>query len=318
MSARTAHTATDVAEPTRPPEQWATVEGVKVRWVDHPGPGGDRPVFVLVHGLGGSLTNWDWLAPLLAEHGRVIALDLGGFGLTEVGAEAASVEANRRLLGGFLRALDLPPVILVGNSMGGMVAAYQGHEDPSTVSGVVLIDPALPLHPRHRAHPLVLLGFGIYMVPPLGRRFLDERAKRLPVEQMATESIALVVAHMSKVPDWLLRHHIREATVRAEQVAAAPSTTFLPAARSVVTTSARRSYAKVLDTLPGPVLLIHGDQDKLVNVGSARSLAARHPEWAYAEGEDLGHCPMFEDAPWVRDQILAWAGERGLLTAASR
>ena len=37
--------------------------------------GGEGPVIVLVHGLGGSHLNWLALAPLLARRGRVVALD---------------------------------------------------------------------------------------------------------------------------------------------------------------------------------------------------------------------------------------------------
>ena len=43
---------------------------------------GSGPTFVCVHGLGGSLLNWVPVAPGLARHGRVLAVDLAGFGLT--------------------------------------------------------------------------------------------------------------------------------------------------------------------------------------------------------------------------------------------
>src|SRR5712691_9739056 len=91
------------------------------RWADVGGPvhyrewagSEDGPVFVCVHGLGGSNLNWALVAPGLASRGRVLALDLAGFGLTPMGGRGSGVGANRRLLGRFLRALDLPPIVLV-------------------------------------------------------------------------------------------------------------------------------------------------------------------------------------------------------------
>ena len=55
-----------------------------VHWVDFGGRDGG-PTFVLVHGLGGSHLNWALVAPGLADRGRVVAVDLAGFGLTPAG-----------------------------------------------------------------------------------------------------------------------------------------------------------------------------------------------------------------------------------------
>src|SRR5206468_1501811 len=54
-----------------------------VAYVEWPSerPGGGGPTFVCVHGLGGSHVNWMLVGPRLAAHGRVLALDLAGFGL---------------------------------------------------------------------------------------------------------------------------------------------------------------------------------------------------------------------------------------------
>lgn len=296
-----------MTEPSVRADQWVEVAGTSVRYVEHEGPGAG-PTYVLVHGLGGALINWDALAPLLAEHGRVLALDLGGFGLTRVDAQRASVEGNQELLAGFLRALELPPVVLIGNSMGGMVAAMQAACAPETVAELVLVDPALPGHPRHRPHPLVLAVFSIYLVPPVGRRMLAARASKVTPERAVRDTFSLVTHDRNRVPAWLLRRHVDLAKARVGEFGPEADATFLAAARSVVTTVLRRpAYARLLDTIRCPVLLLHGAHDRLVNVTAARAAARAHPEWTYAEGGDLGHCPMFEDPEWVRDHILAFS-----------
>jgi pimeloyl-ACP methyl ester carboxylesterase len=63
-----------------PESRWVEVGG-PVHYREWPGPA-DGPTFVCVHGLGGSMVNWALVAPGLARRGRVLALDLAGFGLT--------------------------------------------------------------------------------------------------------------------------------------------------------------------------------------------------------------------------------------------
>src|SRR5436305_207599 len=99
-----------------PESRWVDVAGGPVHYREWGGPA-EGPTFVLVHGLGGSLLNWAQVAPGLAAWGRVVALDLAGFGLTPLGDRSADVRSNRRLLGGFIETMGLAPVILVGNSM---------------------------------------------------------------------------------------------------------------------------------------------------------------------------------------------------------
>src|SRR6266540_5191376 len=111
-----------------PESRWADVNG-PVHYREWDGPP-DGPTFVCVHGLGGSHLNWAGVAPRLAEHGRVLALDLAGFGLTRTEGRGTGVGSNRSLLDAFLRALHLPPVVLAGNSMGGQISLIQAAHAP--------------------------------------------------------------------------------------------------------------------------------------------------------------------------------------------
>src|SRR4051812_39701245 len=64
--------------------------------------GGQGPTMVLMHGLGGCHLNWLPAAPMLANHGRVLALDLLGFGRTCAAGRSHGLEAQRAMLGQFL------------------------------------------------------------------------------------------------------------------------------------------------------------------------------------------------------------------------
>jgi pimeloyl-ACP methyl ester carboxylesterase len=116
-----------------------------VHWVefgDEDASGRDGTPIVFVHGLGGSHLNWCLIGPQLAEGRRAVALDLNGFGLTPGTRATSNVHHNAMLLNRFVREITGTPVILVGNSMGGLISILQASAEPDIVAGLVLIDPA--------------------------------------------------------------------------------------------------------------------------------------------------------------------------------
>ncbi|TWE10150.1 alpha/beta fold hydrolase [Rudaeicoccus suwonensis] len=290
---------------TQPRDRYIDIDGVRVRYVLDAGPG-QGPTFLLVHGLGGSLENWGDVIPLLAQRGRVVALDLGGHGLTQVEPRKAVVSANLTLLQRFAHVVCDGPVVVVGNSMGGLLAGQLAALDKRLVAGAVLVDPVIPLSPGALPEPLVAVGFGIYATPRLGPWFMADRAAKVPVEVMARQVLSLVASDIHRVSDRLLEAHIESARRRRELVPDGDAA-FLSAAKSVLLATARRGdYARRMDTILAPVLLLHGDRDRLVSVKAARSLAARHPHWRYVEGAGIGHTPMLDWPDWTSEQILAW------------
>ncbi|WP_353828747.1 alpha/beta fold hydrolase [Agromyces sp. SYSU T0242] len=128
--------------------------------------GAGRPTFVLVHGIGMGHRYWSDLADALAREGRVLALDLPGFGdapeppsphsMRESGEHlAALVEAER----------DGGPVVLVGHSMGTQVVAEAAAQRPELVDAVVLIAPTV--NPRERS--ALMQGIRLLEDPSLTR-----------------------------------------------------------------------------------------------------------------------------------------------------
>ncbi|MFY9588857.1 MAG: alpha/beta fold hydrolase, partial [Actinomycetota bacterium] len=82
--------------------RWIELDG-PVHYAAWDGPS-EGPTFVLVHGLGGSHANWMSVGPALAERGRVLAVDLAGFGRTPPAGRRSTIGANRRLLHRFIHA----------------------------------------------------------------------------------------------------------------------------------------------------------------------------------------------------------------------
>ncbi len=265
----------------------------------------DAPPIVCVHGLGGSHLNWAPLGCRLAEHARVLAPDLAGFGLTEPLGRRTGIPDNAALLHRFLAEVAREPVLLVGNSMGGMISTVAAAARPEAVRGLVLVDPALP---RPRGVPPDRVVFGTFMryaVPVLGERFLASRRRTLSPEQAVQQVIDICFADPSRVPDELVEASVELVRTRAEMPG--QDKAFLAAARSLLRINARPArYRAAMRAVQAPVLMIHGELDRLIPVEAARQEAVRNPSWRLEVLPGVGHVPQMEAPEQVSRLVLDW------------
>ncbi len=294
---------------------WADIDG-PVHYVDHGGPA-DGPLLVCVHGLGGSLLNWAALAPLLTGTCRVVALDLAGFGHTRGGSRSTSVQANQLLLHRFLTEVSGSPVILVGNSMGGLISILQAAAHPETIAGVVLIDPALPMSLRARPDLRVFGTFAAFLVPAVGRRLLARRRSDTSAEDAARALLELCCVDPSRIPAGVVDLHVELAGQRRAYSDA--DSELMSAAQSLLWVLADRGkYSSMQRAVDSPVLLLHGDRDRLVNVGAARAAADANPSWTFEIAHDVGHVPQLEVPEWTAERILTWLAEHPVNAALAQ
>lgn len=115
--------------------------------------GGDpgAPAMVLLHALGENATSWDAVAERLVPHYSVLAPDLRGHGESDRPGEYSS-ELMRDDVLGLLDALGLAEVVLLGHSMGGVVAYLVAQEQPARVTRLVIED-VVPPFPLERTVP---------------------------------------------------------------------------------------------------------------------------------------------------------------------
>lgn len=114
------------------------VFGQKINYVE----AGSGPVVVLLHGLGGSTANWAFNVAALAAKFRVVVPDQVGFGLSDKPFINYRVGTYVDFLDKFLAELKIERASLVGNSMGGWIAASYALKHPSKVERLVLVDAA--------------------------------------------------------------------------------------------------------------------------------------------------------------------------------
>jgi 3-oxoadipate enol-lactonase len=102
-----------------------------------------NPPALLLHGLGSESGDWDTVAAGLADVMHVYALDLRGHGKTQA-PQRYSFELMRDDVLRFVEVMGLPPVTLVGHSMGGTVAYLVAQHQPAAVARLVLVDSPPP------------------------------------------------------------------------------------------------------------------------------------------------------------------------------
>ncbi len=117
------------------------VDGVGL-YVEVDGPEDGMPVLFL-HGVGSSARTWGWLPPAVTQGRRIVRIDQRGHGrsdhatgtyvLAHYGSDAVAV----------LRELDVGSALLVGHSLGGVVAWWVAQNHPELVTAVFLEDPPL-------------------------------------------------------------------------------------------------------------------------------------------------------------------------------
>jgi len=227
------------------------------------------PTYVLVHGVGMGHRTWSDLAETLARSGRVLALDLPGFGDAPEPEESLDMPSSGAYLGELVAA-ESPgePVVLVGHSMGTQIVAETAAQRPELVAAVVLIAPTINRRERTatmQALRLVQdLAFSHLKVLALGIRYYFQAGPRwyfAKLADMLTHRIELV----------LPRIRARTLVVRGEHDQVAP-----------------RDWAELVTALlpDGRLIEVAGrGHETMITAGAevARLVAA------HAAGEPVGH-----------------------------
>jgi len=250
--------------------QYDTVAGHKVRYVRM----GQGPPLVLLHGFASSIYSWSELIPELAKQHTVVALDFPGFGGSEVPPHL-SREDFPPVVTGLLDRLRLSRASLVGNSMGGAVAAAVAARQPDRVDRLVLVDSA----------GFIQRSQGPWILRVAGTRLGSSVLEGLPVRRRLTVSaLHQVFADPSRVTpekvDEYLAPLIRPGVARAmaSLLAGADDSDFPALARQI----------------RAPTLVLWGDKDAWIPVAQADLFVAAIPGARKVVLAGCGHVPQEE------------------------
>lgn len=252
----------------------ATVDGHRVRYVRS--GSGSGPTVVLVHGFGSSLYTWKDVLPGLSSSHDVIALDLPGFGASDLPADLSFQELPAAVVG-LMNRLGIERAALVGHSMGGAVAAVVAAEKPRRVRGLVLVDAAgFNLEPEDQ--PAMVRLVTSPLVPFLARL----PGKRLLVERSLRE-----VFHDDR--------YVTDERV-AEYLAATLRPGSVYALRSLMLSLAGRAgfVRGRLPRIQTPTLVVWGREDRWVPLADADHFVEAIPGARKVVLDACGHMPQEE------------------------
>jgi pimeloyl-ACP methyl ester carboxylesterase len=287
------------AEPDWRDVNWAPhvhrlqVDGRSINYVDYgEAKDGSRPV-VLIHGLAACWQSWLEQIPRLAADGRrVIAVDLPGFGESEMPADDISIAGYGRAVESVCDQLDLGQVIVVGHSMGGFTAAEMAIQYPQRVERLVLEAAAGISTNDVQREPMLA---GARLVAGMGARFAA--SSRALATRPRSRWIALNVAirYPGRIP----------ADFAYELLSHAGSEGFLPGLRAMID----YDFRERLSQISCPTLVVWGDRDMLVPLRDADEYVRVIPDSRKVVFEDTGHSPMMERPQTFNDVLGQFLAE---------
>jgi pimeloyl-ACP methyl ester carboxylesterase len=220
---------------------------------------GSGPALILLHGAGDQAGAWAKVAPALVGKYRVIVPDLAGHGESEPASGPLSVGT---VLTGFESIANSQPgrVIIVGNSLGGWIAALYVQKHPEKVERLVLVNggplagdrPDITLTPKNReeARKTIAAMFdpGSFQLPDY---VLDDI-----VRQAQTGPLSRLSATSAEMPKYLLEGKLNEITV--------------------------------------PVNLLWGESDQVMSLNYAKRMQSQLPNAQLVTLKLCGHAPQLE------------------------
>lgn len=270
--------------------QFMPILGMQVHYRDQ-GVQSDSVPLILLHGMSSSLNTWDSVVFYLANHRRVISLDLPGFGLTGPSPENMyNFDYYNKFIDSFTRRLQLTKFTLVGNSMGGSIAWNYALFNPAVVDKLVLID-AVGYPKRGESGSL---GFKIASTPVINNILLFATPKAL-----VRKSLETIYFDQSRVTDAQVER-FHDMAIREGNRAAA-----LLIFKGSFGTSQFKGKIKEIKT---PTLVLWGDKDNLISVENAYQFNQDIKGSKLEVYPNVGHVPMEEVPERVAKSILDFIG----------
>ncbi len=259
---------------------------------------------ILLHGFGTSIGHWRHNLAVLGEHHTVYALDLLGFGASEKAPVTYNIDLWVEQVYDFWQTFIRQPVVLVGNSIGSLICLAAAAVHPDMVQGMVMLslpdmsleEEAIPQFLR----PVVAVIKSLVASPPILRTLFRVVRRPYVVRRWA----AIAYAKPNAITDELVDILVDPAQDRGAAQA------FSAILRGMTSSQFGPSVKTVLQTLEIPMLLIWGQQDRMVPPILALKFTQYNANLQLLKLDNAGHCPHDECPEQVNQAILDWIDQR--------
>lgn len=231
-------------------------------------PPDDGKRLLFIHGNNGTVGWWEQHLNDLSHGHDTYALDLPGHGDSH-GAPLESIPAYRDALGEFIEGMAIEPTVLIGHSLGALVAVALAAHNPDVVEGLVLVSLYTKWTPPQAQLKALSQAVETGAAPPFDPSLFSPRAE-------------------ARVLQWARRHHER---IRTETLL-----TDLDAAAAYDVTAD-------LERVKQPTLVVVGADDRRVTQAETRALMHTLPQATLSTLDNAGHLPMLEQGPAFNDAL---------------
>jgi non-heme chloroperoxidase len=257
--------------------------GVRLPYVDH----GDRsgtPV-VMLHGWSDSWRSFEGVLPHLPSSIRALAVTLRGQGdaprpegyaLADVGGDVVAL----------LDDLGIESAVILGHSMGTIVAERIAIDQPDRVAGLVLMGarPTFAVPDMGELYEAVAT-----LSDPVDPGFIREFQESTVVRPVAPGLIDTAVAESRKLPARVWRRLMDETT--------------------------RVDFSAELGSIAAPTLIVAGERDDIAPLADAEALRSTIPGARLVVYEDAGHAMHWEEPARVAADLASFARDLAAITA---
>jgi pimeloyl-ACP methyl ester carboxylesterase len=260
--------------------KFVCVNGIKVHYKQK---GEGEPSLMLLHGFAGSLYSWEKNLKPISKLGRTFSYDRPAFGLTErplaknwVGENPYGTAGQVEMLKGLMDTLGIPEAVLIAHSAGGTIAMAMALKYPERVKALILVAPAVYMYSP---------------VPGWAVPYLNKKAIRLfgqalihPTRQFTRRILKNVWHDPRLISDEIVSgyekpFHALHWEAGLWEFSMAPHV---------------KNIWKRTDELKMPVLVIAGDDDRVVSTRHSRRLAEITPGAEFVLIPECGHIPNEE------------------------
>mgnify|MGYP001053373472 CR=1 FL=1 len=277
--------------------------GWRIRYThlaETPGTENETP-FLLLHGAGSSLEQWRENLTALAKERPVYAVDLLGFG----GSQKVAAELNTDLwvaqTAAFCQTFFQQPVVLMGHSLGALVALQMTTSYPEQVSELVML--TLPAARQELAGSAAKIGAVVerWFASPLLIRPLFRLARSPKIIRKVLTALS---QDPSRIDDALIQSFVRPTQERGAArmfcylVKSRTSDSFSPMTRDLI------------PLVQVPTLLLWGKCDRVIPISWGQYVNRLNPQLTFVEIDNAGHFFYDESAVNFHNLIDRWlAGE---------
>ena len=242
---------------------------------------GEGPVLFLLHGMNGNSQSWANLFYSLSSSYRIIAWDAPSFGASDMFGD--SIDEYKNAAKALLKSLNVNNVILIGHSMGGLVATQLAVDNEISSDGLILSS----------TH----LGFGLKK----GQDLIERYSNRIKAFEEKTSELDYAINRTRRntsedTPEEVIQFLANIATdLRVESI------------RDGGRMSQETDNTNICNNLNVPVLILSGGKDKVISTDMHAALAAAIPGAKKVVFPNAGHASFAECADQFNDHVKNFA-----------